>query len=245
MPAYSWFLALHGVAGSLALITFWMAALLRKGSPRHRLSGRVYLLSMLAVVVSAVPLALQRLIDGDQVIAAFLGYLVVITATGVWGAWRAVGDKHDVVRYTGPVFVALGLLSAASGVGVLLLGLRVGAPLLIGFSVVGLLNGGAMLLKRLRRDRLAERPRWWLVEHYTQMVGNGIATHIAFLSLGLPRLLPAIDGVALHYTAWFGPLLVATLAKLWLDHRWKPRARGRATTQTSASVGQPSPVPRL
>lgn len=243
MPAYAWFVALHVAAGTLALATFWLAATFRKGSPRHRLTGRIYLVTMVAVIASAVPLALQRLLDGHPVTAAFLGYLVVITSTGVWTAWRAVQDKHDVVRYTGPVFVALGLLSIASGLAVLLLGLRIGAPLLVGFSAVGLLAGGDMLLKRLRRERLAARPRWWLVEHYTGMLGNGIATHIAFLLLGLPRLLPTVDGTALHYTAWFGPLLVATLAKLWLDRRWKLRVR--ADTQTSASVGQPSPVPRL
>lgn len=244
MPAYSWFVLLHVAAGTLALVAFWLAAALRKGSPRHRLSGRIYLIAMVAVIASALPLTVQRLLDGHPVTAAFLGYLVVITSTGVWTAWRAIRDKHDAVRYTGPVFVALGLLSVASGLGVLLLGWRVGAPLLIGFSAVGLLAGGDMLLKRLRRDRLAARPRWWLVEHYTGMLGNGIATHIAFLALGLPRLLPSIDGTALHYTAWFGPLLVATLAKLWLDRRWKPRAGARGGAQTSPSLSQPSPVPR-
>jgi uncharacterized membrane protein len=243
MPAYPWFVALHIVAGTAALATFWLAAALRKGSPRHRLAGRVYLAAMVAVIASALPLAVQRLLDGHPVTATFLGYLVVITSAGVWTAWRAVQDKHDAVRYTGPVFVALGLLSIASGLAVLLLGLRVGAPLLVGFSAVGLLAGGDMLLKRLRRDRLAARPRWWLVEHYTGMLGNGVATHIAFLSLGLPRLLPSVDGTTLHYTAWFGPLLAATLAKLWLDRRWKPRAR--AVAQTSPSLSQPSPVPRL
>ena len=57
------------------------------------------------------------------------------------------------------------------------------------------------------------------------MVGNGIATHIAFLGIGLPRLLPGVDGTALHYLAWFGPLVVAVIAKLMLDRRWKPKPR--------------------
>ncbi|MCA1713620.1 MAG: hypothetical protein LC715_00305 [Gammaproteobacteria bacterium] len=43
---------------------------------------------------------------------------------------------------------------------------------------------------------------WWLVEHYSAMLGNGIATHVAFVSIGLPRLLPAVDGVGLHYLGW-------------------------------------------
>ncbi len=65
------------------------------------------------------------------------------------------------------------------------------------------------------------------------MLDNGVATHIAFRSIGLPRLLPWIDGAALHYASWFGPLLVALLAKLWLDRRWKP---------VSAKLAKASPL---
>ena len=57
------------------------------------------------------------------------------------------------------------------------------------------------------------------------MLGNGVATHIAFLGLGLPRLLPMVDGTALHYVAWFGPLLVAVFAKPLLDRRFAPKPR--------------------
>ena len=251
MPAYSLYLTLHILAGTAALATFWSAAALRKGSLAHRRCGQAYLLAMAVVIASGVPLTIQRLIEGRLVTAAFLGYLLVITATGVWSAWRAVRDKHDVVRYTGRVFTGLALASILSGTGVLVLGLRLGAPLLIGFSAAGMLGGGGMLLKRVRRERLAARPRWWVVEHYSAMLGNGIATHIAFLLLGLPRLLPMVDGTVLHYAAWFGPLGLAVIAKVLLDLRWKARrpvAPPRAVPgrrQTSASVGQPSPVPRL
>lgn len=57
------------------------------------------------------------------------------------------------------------------------------------------------------------------------MLGNGIATHVAFLAIGLPRLLPAIDGTALQYAAWFGPVGVAIIAKRVIDRRSLPAAR--------------------
>lgn len=222
--AYEWIKYLHIAIGCLALVGFWTAGLARKGSPLHRRAGQLFLIAMAGILVTGVPMALYKWQSGQPITAAFLGYLLVITATGVWTSWRAVRDKRDVVRYTGPVYVALAVLSLLSGAAILALGLKVGAPLLSGFSSIGLFIGADLLHKRWHRDRLAQRPRWWLIEHYTAMIGNGIATHIAFLGIGLPRLLPAIDGVALHYAAWFGPLVVAVGAKLWFDRRWKPVA---------------------
>lgn len=233
MPAYPLFLTLHIVSGTLALTTFWLAAVVRKGGRSHRRCGQVYLLAMVAVIASGVPLIVQKLLDNHVVGAAFLGYLLVITATGVWSAWRAIRDKHDVARYTGPVYVGFALLSILSGIGALVLGLWVGAPLLIGFSSVGVLGGARMLAKRRHREQLAARPRWWIIEHYSAMLGNGIATHIAFLLIGLPRLLPMIDGTWLRYVAWFGPLLVAAIAKVLLDRRWKARPEPSRTVEAA------------
>lgn len=237
MTFYPTLVAVHAGIGAIALASFWSAAFLRKGSPLHRRAGQVFLLAMTGIIASGVPMAVYIWLVRDRpVIAAFLAYLLVITATGIWGSWRAIRDKQNVVRYTGPVFVALAGLSLLSGLGVLALGLRVGAPLLSGFSVVGVFTGLTMLHKRRHRDRLAARPRWWLIEHYTAMLGNGVATHIAFLSIGLPRLLPGIDGTVLHYSAWFAPLLVAIGMKLVLDRRWKPQ-RATTVTGTPAHAG--------
>jgi hypothetical protein len=226
---YSTAVAVHGIAGVLALATFWGAAALRKGSPRHRRIGQTYLIAMLGVIVTAVPLAAFKYQQGQPVVAAFLGYLAIITATGVWSAWRAIRDKHDVVRYTGPVYAVFGWLCLAAGLGVMFLGVKAGSPLLAGFSIIGLFVGQDMLRKRRNPGRLAAEPRWWLKEHYSAMLGNGIATHVAFLAIGLPRLLPAIDGAALHYAAWFGPVAVALAAKLVIDRRAMPAVRPRIT----------------
>ncbi len=224
MNAYSMLVAVHVLVGAVALASFWTAALLRKGTPAHRATGRIYLLAMVGIIVTGTPMAVSRWLDGHPVTAAFLGYLVVITATGVWVSWRAVRDKAVPARFAGRMYTSLALLSVLAGAGVLALGVNVGAPLLIGFSFVGLITGGDMLRRRVRYVRGEQTPRWWMVEHYTAMIGNGIATHIAFLGIGLPRLLPGVDGSVLHYAAWFGPIGVALVAKVLLDRRWKPRA---------------------
>ncbi|WP_242111688.1 hypothetical protein [Luteimonas aquatica] len=237
MTAYRLLVIVHGLIGLIALLSFWSAALLRKGGLWHRRVGRVYLFAMAGILLTAVPIAVAIFLDKRPVAGVFLGFLSVITAAGVWNQWRSIRDRQDVARYTGPVFVGLGLLSLASGLLVLGFGLKTGTGLLAGFSLVGILGGGAQLYKRRHRTRLAARPRWWMIEHYTAVLGNGIATHIAFLAIGLPRLLPAVEGETLQALAWFGPLLVAVLAKGWLDRRWKRAPAPHAAARGAAEAG--------
>ena len=218
MTGYAAFVTLHIAAGTVALITFWLAAALRKGSPRHRWVGRVYLSAMLLVIASGVPLTLQRVLDGQSASAAFLGYLLLLVTTSVWLSWRAIRDKAQPARYLGRAYHALAIANPLAGLAMLWLGLERGSPLLAGFSLVGILIGADMLR---RRRVIPTQPRWWLEEHYGAMVGNAAATHIAFLAIGLPRLLPALQGPSWVYLAWFGPVLLSIVAKVWLDRRYR------------------------
>lgn len=236
MPGYTLYVLLHVTAGTLALVTFWVAAVLRKGSPNHRLAGRAYLLAMAAVLVSGVPLVVQRVLLGHPVAAMFLGYLLVIVGTTVWLAWRAIRDRHDPARYLGRVHRALAVANPLAGLAVLGIGLRHGQPLLIGFAFIGLLTGIDMWR---RRRLIPAQPRWWMEEHYRAMVGNGAATHVAFLAIGLPRLLPDLGGSALFYAAWFAPVVLAFVARAWLDRRYRVAARpaSAATPREPAAAG--------
>ncbi len=224
LASYSAIAIVHGAVGALALIAFWTAAFARKGSPLHRRVGQSYLILLLGILVTAVPLAAIKLLQGKPVVAAFLLYLVVLTTTSMWTAWRAIRDKRDVVVYTGNVYAALAWLCIVSGVGVLALGMAKQSFLLAGFSTVGIVVGAGMLRTRRNRPALAARARWWISEHYSAMLGNGVATHIAFLQIGLPRWLPDMDRSTLTYVAWFGPLVVAVAVKALLDRRWKAPA---------------------
>src|SRR5690606_41412731 len=77
MAGYSVFVALHIAGGAVALAAFWSAALLRKGSPAHRLVGRGYLLAMLAVIARGVPLTAQRPSPGQPDGATLLPHLLL------------------------------------------------------------------------------------------------------------------------------------------------------------------------
>lgn len=58
--SYSPILAVHVCAGSLGLISGTAAICFRKGSPRHALAGKIFVVSMLAMAVGAVYLAILK-----------------------------------------------------------------------------------------------------------------------------------------------------------------------------------------
>jgi uncharacterized membrane protein len=220
MTAYQLILSLHGLLGVLALATFWIAGASKKGSPIHRAAGKIYLSAMVVLILSAVPLAIRMLLYRSLPAGAFFLYLLVIVTTSVWLSWRAIRDKRDWARYTGPIYRGLAWLNLASGLAILAVGLFWGEHnqiIFIAFSAIGLLGGYGML--RFTR-KPPENSRWGLQEHMRAMVANGVATHIAFLSIGLPKLLPMLAGSTLQNIAWLGPLSAAVLARTWLNRKY-------------------------
>ncbi len=43
----------HAGIGALALLTFWLSGLVRKGGPVHKVSGKLYLLAMTGILIIA------------------------------------------------------------------------------------------------------------------------------------------------------------------------------------------------
>jgi hypothetical protein len=221
MDAYTLAVTLHLAAGTVALVTFWSAALARKGSPLHIVVGRSYLVAMIIVLLTSAGLAAAFIASGRPAIGTFLGYLVVITATACWLAWRAIRTKHAPAEYFGAGFRRLGWLNLSAGLVVFGIGVKLGIALLMIFSWVGILGGAAML--RQARHPPATKRRWWLREHYFNVLGMGVATHIAFLGLGLNRLLAPLGIQPPQMIAWMLPLAVAVLAGFWLERRYGAR----------------------
>ncbi len=210
----------HALVGTVALTSFWTAAVMKKGSVRHKAVGRVYLLAMIGVLLTALPLTLSQALAGSWVGAAFLGYLVLIVAHSCRMAWLAVRLKRDFTRYTGTAFRVSAVVLAGAGVAVSVLGLVAQSWLLVVFGLLGPIGG--LEARSLVRNGPGG-PDWWIKEHYGAMIGNGIATHIAFLQIGLTRLVPEIGSSAIQHLAWFAPLAVGIAAGLWLDRRHQGR----------------------
>lgn len=223
MSSYTILVFAHASLGTLALATFWIAGLTRKGSPVHKGAGKLYLLAMAGLLTAALPMSLRILSTGRIVIGVFLLYLLVISATAVWNSWRAIRDRRDWRAYTGRVYRGLMWLNLASGLAIAYVGLfeaQAMRLIITAFSGIGLV--GFVSMWRFARQAPAD-PRWWLREHLTAMLGNGVATHIAFLSIGLPRLFPELGGSGLQNIAWLGPLVVAFVAGAWLTRKYLPK----------------------
>lgn len=217
----------HVACGVVALATYWMAGLSKKGSPLHKGAGKAYLVAMIGIVLTSMVLAGAAFAVGKAVTGTFLAYLVVITASAMWLGWTAVRRKREQSRFRDRGYVALALLNIVSGAVVFAFGLRVGDALLMGFCWIGIVLGAQMLW---RARRPLDEAKWWLREHIGAMLGCGIATHVAFLSIGLNRITDLLGIEAnLGLLPWFGPIVVAQIAGVWLGRKYLAAARKPAS----------------
>ena len=235
MPGYSLIVALHVLAGVVALVGFWSAAFMKKGSPRHRALGKVYLVAMAVIVVTALPITIQFAFFRQQPLSAlFLAYLMAITGNATWLAWRAVTDKRDwkklVSRPGWHLAVWPMVILALVVVGT---GIQHRQPLFLGFSSIGLWVGWRML-KFARRG--PSRPDWAFRQHYQSILGAGIATHVAFLGIGMRPVWQwlhshtTVPALLIELFPWAAPLLVAVIVGVYLDRKYGGRRVAKAAT---------------
>lgn len=227
---YALVLIAHVVVGVVALAAYWTAGFSKKGSPVHRAAGRVFMLTMWLILATALVFVARMVGKGALGNAAFFAYLIVISASGLITGWYSLKFKREHARYFDTWYRALALFNIACGAGVLALGIASGNPILMGFSMVGLLRGGAML----RLSKQPESPRWHLREHLGSMIGNGVAVHVAFLLVGLRRLLPKDWQGYTEMMGWLLPLTIAGIAGLVFGRRYAAKPVNVPVTSTSA-----------
>ncbi len=233
-------LALHTAVGAAALLCFWIAALARKGSGPHRAAGRIYLGAMAAILLTAVPLVLPMFWTGRTVSGVFFLDLLLLVSTSVLVAPRAIRRKQDFEAFRGGIYPVLAGLLLAGGLFTAGIGVWARQPLP---GVFGLLSA-ALSLRMLYLLRLRTPPAgWWLREHFTAMIGNGVATHVAFLGIGLLRVLPPDLGAQVQHLhlAWYGPLAVSLAAAFRLNQRHRKRFAGRGTAAGARLQSQAAP----
>ncbi|RBP52820.1 hypothetical protein [Arenicella xantha] len=206
-------LVIHVLAGVASLILFWIPALTRKGGRNHRLAGRWYVKAMWVVVVTAISLSVKNVIIGDYVLAAFLGFLSLLTAKPLWMGTAILSSKHGVnARYRSNLMVLNALLVIA-GATLIYYGIVLGAQ---GIAVFLLVFGGLGLSNIIEFVGLWRAPDSrqidWRKQHIVGMGTSGIAAHTAFLAFGASSLITSLVNSYWALAPWLAPTVIGTIA---------------------------------
>jgi hypothetical protein len=207
----------HIAAGTAALVAFWTTAAMKKGTPLHRRTGTYYVWAMMGVLATSPLLAAFAYARGRWVFGTFLLYLVLITGTALWLTRQAIRQRRNVAGRYGTPWRVAAWANLAGGAGMLGLGIYAQSALLGGMSLVGLLIGAQMLKGMLNPSTDGT---WWVRRHIAGICGCGIATHIAFMNIGLAHALPPEFAQVVQMVGWFGPVVVGFAAARVLDRRY-------------------------
>jgi hypothetical protein len=180
---------LHSSAGSIALVSFWVAALAAKGGDLHRRAGKIYLLALIGVMTLSTLMVAGRALRGDPGAAIFLVFLISIVGTATWLTWFSIRFKHQEGRLHGLVYRSLASWLIIAGAGLFALGISRREPLMMLLSCLGL--GFGLNMWRLALSRVRDR-RWWVGQHMNGAMMNFIATHDSFIALGIGTVLPEL-----------------------------------------------------
>lgn len=232
-------LYLHIALGAVALLLYWLPVIARKGSKLHINAGKVFYYLMLIVSGSGIVLSLLGLYDpigiytaGKQMTAAqiermliwripvsqfllLLSLLTWVTVRHAIGVLHAKNDRSMLRRwfYQGPVLVLF-----PTALYVAYQGLTVGMPLLIIFAVVSLVTASTISLYVYKKEI---KPRAWIIEHFSSMVGSGIAVYTAFFAAGGRRMLSQWLPEQWQLVSWLAAPVIGVTAMILLTGYYK------------------------
>ncbi len=211
-------LIIHIIIGSLSLIVFWIPIFVKKGSKLHVKAGEVYVFLMWIVIVTAIFLCILNIFKGKIILAAFLGYLSVITAQPLWYGIAIVKHRRQIPDNIRVLKIILNWILFLGGVGLtvwsLVLHLKGQTILLLIFGLLGLSSSVPFLFSKNKRQTN------WLQEHIEGMVGTGIAAYTAFIAFGGTSLFGHIFKGPLVAIPWVLPTVIGTLLIRTMKSKW-------------------------
>jgi uncharacterized membrane protein len=154
-------MVIHILGGTLGLLSGTAAIVFRKGSPRHKLAGRIFVVSMLIMAVGAVYLAIVN--QPGNIGGGILTFYLILTAWLTARRPPGVMSRFDWLAMLVPL--ALGVFTWMTGIRILRSGatsengVPVGMTLFLGtvmlLAAVGdlrmLLGGGVVGTRRIAR----------------------------------------------------------------------------------------------
>ena len=193
---YTLLLVVHIAVGTLGTVGGVVAMLTRKGSLWHRRAGRVFAVSMLAIIGLALVMSVMRPNAFLFMVGLFSAYLVAV-------GWRAAvvrdGRPRRLDWTIAWSMAGAGLVMIGWGVAGMVTGASYPAPVLIVFGLIG----GAFALGDLRLFRAGgARGVDRIARHLGHMTGGFIAALTAVL---------VVNGGALpDLVRWLAPTVLLT-----------------------------------
>lgn len=207
--------SIHIVAGGVALATFWVPWVVKKGARVHRRVGWVYALAMAIVSVTALVTCVWRCLDAsadNDRDAQFLGLVGLLSAANVSYGLRSL--RATSARGRSLWDLALALLLFAAGALCAVLGIIHLRPLWCVFGAGSALGGFAQLRYWLRP---ATSRAGRVLHHMSGMGTSCIATVTAFLVVNAENL-----GLRAHwFWVWVLPGLIGGTALSLASKRWQ------------------------
>lgn len=234
-------LYLHIALGAVVLLLYWLPVIARKGSKLHINAGKVFYYLMLIVSSSGIVLSLLGLYDPVGIYTAgkhmtteqiqrmliwripvsqfllLLSLLTWVTVRHAIGVLRAKSDRRMLRRwfYQGPV-----LLLFPTALYVAYQGITVGMPLLVIFAVVSFITASTISFYVYKAEI---QPRAWIIEHFSAMVGSGIAVYTAFFAAGGRRMLAEILPGQWQLVSWLAAPVIGVTTMIVLTGYYKRR----------------------
>lgn len=212
-------LGIHVSAGFISIILFWLPMISIKGGTIHIKSGKLYVIAMWIVTITAGLLSIKNVLIGDYVEAVFLGFLSLITSGPLWYAIAVLDQKKGrTPAYKKKLFLFNSIVIIAA-LGMIVYGLMIDNStriLMFIFGALGLTNTGDVI----RYIRNEPSKLTWIQEHLAGMIATGIAAYTAFFVFGGRTL---FDGLFPGYYAiipWVAPGVLGAIGTFFYTKKY-------------------------
>jgi hypothetical protein len=212
----------HVIAGTIALTSFWVPIVSRKGGPAHRKWGRVFYYAVCLAGWLAIAMALLNLTFADnrhptltdrELFEGLFGWMMLYLGVLTLGLATYGIGQAQLRRTARPMQqqwhlpIQLSVLIAA--IVCAIDGIILRQPLMIALALLGVGTAVTFIIAILRPKRDLSAP---IGEHLKAMVGAGIAAYTAFLSVGLLQVFPAY---VFNPLIWSVPSLIGVVIILF------------------------------
>ena len=234
---------LHIIAGSLAMIVFWLPMLAKKGSANHVKYGHYFVNGMYAVSISGFIMTVLVLIDPigvrapdrnlsieaatnlayqSRLFAGFLLMLSILVFNSVRHSVLVLRAKADRELLRTPLHIGLFLVLGLVGLIMGYIGTVQGVVLFQIFAGLCIVNA----IGTIRYIFKAEvKKREWIIAHLGSILGAGIGAYTAFFVFGGSRLFSHFVSSNGQVFLWVFPGIVGTIGSIYLTKKYRRQYR--------------------